>query len=78
MAVTNDFPLYRNVLWLSIFLNGSIIQETLVPYQWNVDWIDEKLSEMIQVLNSKKLPEVNPSCENCAYANQRAMIEARN
>ena len=59
--------------------NGRILfEETLVPYQYRVDWIDGKLSEMFQVLNSTELPEVNPSCENCAYANQRAIIEAGN
>ena len=59
--------------------NGRIMfSETLIPYQWNVDWIDEKISEMLLVLNSNELPQVNPSCENCAYANQRAIIEAGN
>ena len=59
--------------------DGRIVfEETLVPYQWNVEWIEGKLAEMIQVLNSTELPEVNPSCENCAYANQRAIIEAAN
>ena len=59
--------------------NGRItFEETLVPYKWNVDWIDGKISEMIQVLNSTGLPEVNPSCENCAYASQRAIIETEN
>ena len=59
--------------------NGRIaFEETLVPYKWNVDWIDGKLSEMLQVLNSTELPEVNPSCENCAYACQRANIESGN
>jgi hypothetical protein len=26
---------------------------------------------MIDLLNSEKLPEANPSCENCAYVQQR-------
>jgi hypothetical protein len=30
---------------------------------------------MIDLLNSEKLPEDNPSCENCAYAQQRSIIE---
>ena len=46
-------------------------EETLVPYVWNLDWIDEKVLEMIDLLNSQKLPEANPSCENCAYVKQR-------
>ena len=56
--------------------NGRIMfGETLVPYRWNADWIEEEIFEMILVLNSEELPMVNPSCENCAYANQRAIIE---
>jgi hypothetical protein len=45
-------------------------EETLVPYQWDSNWIEEKVIEMINLLNSEKIPEGNPSCENCAYANQ--------
>ena len=57
--------------------DGRIIfEETLVPYRWNVDWIEEKVSEMVQVLNSDELPKVNSSCENCAYSIQRAVIES--
>jgi len=49
--------------------------ETLVPYEWDSSWIDEKVIEMIDVLNSEKLAEGNPSCENCAYVNQRTIKE---
>ena len=55
--------------------NGQMLfQETLVPYRWNGDWIDERLWEMIQVLNSPEVPEPNPSCENCAYARARSNL----
>ncbi len=47
--------------------------ETLVPYEWDTTWIDDKLQEMIAVLNSVEIPEPNPSCENCAYARQRTL-----
>ena len=50
-------------------------EETLVPYQWDSNWIEEKVTEMIAILNSRDLPEGNPSCENCAYAHQRAIKE---
>ena len=45
-------------------------EETLVPYQWDSSWIEEKVTEMIALLNSEELPEINSSCENCAYAHQ--------
>jgi hypothetical protein len=57
--------------------NGQLLfQETLVPYKWNIDWIDEQLSEMVRVLDSPDIPEANPSCENCAYARAVAQITA--
>ena len=57
--------------------NGQLLfQETLVPYKWNIDWIDEQLSEMVRVLDSPDIPEANPSCENCAYTRALAQITA--
>ena len=57
--------------------NGQMMfEETLVPYEWNNAWLDEKLAEMIEVLNSHKIPQPNPSCENCAYSTQRAIMES--
>jgi hypothetical protein len=50
-------------------------EETLVPYQWDSSWIEEKVTEMIALLNSEELPEINSSCENCAYAHQRTIKE---
>jgi hypothetical protein len=50
-------------------------EETLVPYEWDSSWIEEKVFEMIKLLNSEELPESNPSCENCAYAHQRIITE---
>ena len=58
------------------FSGELIFSETLVPYNWDTSWIDEKLKEMITTLNSKDLPDSNPSCENCAYARQRTLKEA--
>ena len=46
-------------------------EETLVPYQWNCDWIESDVEGMISTLNSPKIPESNPSCENCAYSRER-------
>ena len=40
---------------------------TLVPYAVNTSWIEEKLYEMKEVLNLDKPPDIDPSCEKCAY-----------
>lgn len=50
-------------------------QETLVPYNWNADWVEPEVFEMASVLDSHQIPEGNPACENCAYSRQRAMLE---
>jgi hypothetical protein len=50
-------------------------EETIVPYQHDISWIDERVQNMIDCMNSDKLPESNISCENCAYARQRKKLE---
>ena len=45
-------------------------QEVLIPYQWNSDWIHDKATEMLNLLNDTNAPDGNPSCKNCAYAMQ--------
>ena len=47
-------------------LNFSI---TLVPYQTNASWIDKKIIEMKQTLDSENVPEINKNCEKCMYLN---------
>ena len=49
--------------------------ETLIHYEHDVSWIDREVNNMIDCLNSDKLPESHISCENCAYAKQRNSIE---
>ena len=58
-----------------VFDGTLSFSETLVPYEWNCEWIEDKVWEMITVLNSHELPDSNLSCENCAYACQRTSIE---
>ena len=48
--------------------------EYLVPYNWNIDWIDNKIDEMINLMNCKQVPEQNLSCKNCAYSEQYAKV----
>ena len=44
--------------------------EYLIPYEWNIDWIEEKIDQMITVMNSHDIPAANPCCRNCAYSEQ--------
>ncbi len=49
--------------------------ETLIPYDWNIDWIPEKLEKMLETLNSTDIPNSNESCMNCAYSRQRSVFD---
>ena len=40
---------------------------TLVPYTSKTSWIDKKVSEIKSLLESDQIPEINKSCEQCAY-----------
>ena len=42
---------------------------TLVPYKTNTSWIDNKIIEMKETLDSEIVPEINKSCEKCMYLN---------
>jgi len=51
----------------NIFGNKMDFKTTLVPYRTNTSWIENKLSEMKEVLNSDTPPDIIPTCEKCAY-----------
>jgi hypothetical protein len=57
------------------FHGKMIFSETLIPYENNTSWIPAKIREMITLMNQKEVPVGNESCENCAYARQRASHE---
>ncbi|MCL0043400.1 PD-(D/E)XK nuclease family protein [Dehalococcoidia bacterium] len=51
-------------------------QETLVPYNWSSDWIEPEVQNMQSVLDSEIVPPPTDACENCAYANQRNLVDS--
>ena len=51
------------------FNNKIDFTTTLIPYRVDTSWIEEKLSEMKEVLNLTKPPEIEKTCEKCAYLN---------
>jgi len=46
------------------FYGEMKFSETLIPYDWNTDWIPEKVSEMIELMNKSDIPDAHPSCKN--------------
>jgi len=49
------------------FENKMDFKTTLIPYRVNTSWIENKLTEMKDVLDSNSIPEKKKSCEKCAY-----------
>ena len=56
------------------FYGKMDFSETLIPYEWDTSWIPKQVEAMVQTMNSASIPDSNPSCKNCAYANQRAQF----
>jgi len=56
------------------FNKRMIFDEYLIPYNWNIDWIENKIDEMINLLNDSQIPEPNLACKNCAYSEQYAKL----
>ncbi len=48
--------------------------EYLVPYDWDIDWIEKEIDVMVSLMNNYQIPEPNTSCKNCAYSEQYAKI----
>ena len=46
--------------------------EYIIPYNWRIDWIENRLDEMIELINQNEIPKPNSSCKNCAYCEQYA------
>jgi hypothetical protein len=49
------------------FKNKIDFKTTLIPYKINTSWIEPKLIEMKEVLNLDSPPNIEPTCEKCAY-----------
>tara|TARA_Y100001968_G_scaffold253133_1_gene238714 strand:- start:1081 stop:1932 length:852 start_codon:yes stop_codon:yes gene_type:complete len=48
--------------------------EYLIPFDLNIDWVEGKVDEMIELMNQPKIPEPHMSCKNCAYSDQYAKV----
>ena len=56
------------------FNKGLYFDEYLIPYIWEIDWIENELDEMLNTINSSQIPESNESCKNYAYSEQYARL----
>ena len=46
--------------------------EYLIPYNWDMSWIEEEIDEMVALMNQHQIPQPHESCKNCAYSDQYA------
>ncbi len=47
-------------------------EEYLIPYNWNTNWLESRIDEMINIMNNYEIPSANEACKNCAYSEQYA------
>ena len=47
---------------------------TLVDYETDTSWVQNKINDMKLTLDSNIIPEITPHCENCAYINKGSVF----
>ena len=56
--------------------NGKMLfDEVLIHYEVKTDYLEDDIQKMIDLMNTDNIPESHLSCENCAYARQRSVID---
>ena len=77
-GISDDSYLYVvNGLDVEEGFNAEIkFSETLIHHKIETDYLDNEIQNMIDTINSEKIPESNKSCKNCAYARQRSVIDS--
>ena len=77
--ISPDSYLYVvNGLDLEEGFNGKIkFSETLIHNEIKTDYLDNEIQNMINTINSNKIPDyrIDESCKNCAYARQRSKTD---
>ena len=57
------------------FHGKMLFDEVLIHHEIKTDYLEEEIQKMINSMNSEEIPEGHTSCENCAYARQRSVID---
>ena len=70
-----------------VYCNGRTTQESfdaklefnikLIPYRGNPNWVDGTVKEIWQCLCSEIIPDQNPECEYCNYANNFGKVSSK-
>ena len=57
------------------FHGKMLFDEVLIHYEVKTEYLEDDIQKMIDVMNTDNIPESHLSCENCAYARQRSVID---
>ena len=57
------------------FHGKMLFDEVLIHYKIKTDYLETEIQKMIDTMNSENIPNSHESCENCAYARQRSVID---
>ena len=57
------------------FHGKMLFDEVLIHYKIKTDYLETEIQRMIDTMNSENIPSSHDSCENCAYARQRSVID---
>ena len=57
------------------FHGKMLFDEVLIHYKIKTDYLETEIQKMIDAMNSENIPNSHESCENCAYARQRSVID---
>jgi len=72
IGATSYFLVVNADTSVSGFHGNMKFSETIIPYKHDISWITSKVRDMITLMNQEEVPIGHESCENCAYARQRA------
>ena len=76
-AITRDSVDWdqNNKLNQQEFDNKLLFEPTLIHTKIKTDYLEDEIQNMINTMNSTKIPDSNKSCNNCAYARQRSKTD---
>ena len=57
------------------FHGKMLFDEVLIHYKIKTDYLETEIQKMINTMNAENIPNSHESCENCAYARQRSVID---
>ena len=57
------------------FHGKMLFDEVLIHYKIKTNYLETEIQKMIDTINSENIPNSHESCENCAYARQRSVID---